>query len=107
MAKVLVAAIAPLYHPTTGRHERGAKFEMEQADVQRYVDAKLAVQLSEVEEVKTEPTVDIETSSLDQLKAVWDVALTPNDYLEKFPNGPHSDLALRIVELEAEATEKP
>lgn len=103
MAKLKVAAIAPLYHPGIGRKEMGEKFEMDEADAPRYVEAKLIVVLSGNEVVAEEAkVVDMETSSLEELKKAWDMEISPADYLDRFPTGPQSDLALRIVELEAE-----
>lgn len=99
-----VIALVPVYHPDFGRKDVGAKFEMSEDDIPRYERDKLVVRAGVQAEVL--PELKLDESTLAQLLARWDYDLSASAYLTKFPDGTLSDLALRIVELEADAFEK-
>lgn len=104
---VLVTALVPVYFDGQ-THKAGQSFSIpEGAHLDAYKRDKLVVE-SNVPVVV--PTEEIETfvSDADELAALtktWDAGVDPAEYLKQFPQGPFADVAMRIVELQAEAAE--
>lgn len=104
-----MTALALIYHDGK-TYEIGQKVPMLEGHVADFVKAGLVVERGDVAELEPEETEKFtsESEELATLKESWKVdspEMTPQQYLEKFAQGPASDLALRIVELEAEASE--
>lgn len=105
-----VTALKPVYHDGKS-YEVGQKFDMLTTHVKDGVRTNLvvvrdvSVEIPEPEKVEPFANEKEELVSLQKLWQVDSPDMTPAQYVEKFPQGPVSDLAMRIVELEAEATE--
>jgi hypothetical protein len=76
----------------------------DEARVKAYVSSGLVavVGAPEPSSETAVPEVDLIAGTLEQLQGAWEVEMTPQEYMEKFPDGPHAELAMRIIELEAE-----
>jgi hypothetical protein len=111
--KQTVIAKSPIYYPACvskdkdGHHGRGAKIQMSVEDAQRHAEQGLVIILSgESPEAAVEGSAGEEVQGLEALKALWTVKLSPEDYLKRYENGPHAELALRIITAEADAAEE-
>jgi hypothetical protein len=104
MAKVPVIALKPLYY--LGHHVAGAKLQMEEQDVERHVALKLVTTADAVLSAEEEVADGSLDGSLEALRAAWTVEMSPADYLKQFPTGPFSDLAMAIVDFEAESEQQ-
>lgn len=86
-AKVTVIALAPIAL-LSGRVERGALSEVTESEAERLIAAGLASLAqggeTEAESGKTEVTE-------------WKKKLSPQEYLEKYPEGPQAELARKIL----------
>lgn len=88
-------AVKPI-RPYGYRIEAGSPVELKDADVNRYVNAGLVVPVTEEEEKQK---LSLETEQSDTGLPKWKLQMSPADYLEKFPKGPHAELALNLVAL--------
>jgi hypothetical protein len=91
-----MVALAPLFY--MGDHAKGAVFSLPSELVETYERLKLAV--------RTEAAAESPAASVAEVTSkMWDLDVTPAEYLSKWPEGPNAALALSILEAEAEAAE--
>ncbi len=101
-----VTALKPIYFEGK-RYAIGEKLEMSEPYATAYLRDKHVIASGTT---TVEVPVETETFSTDEeelavLLKMWDAPMTPTEYLQKFPDGPESTVALRIIELVAEEAE--
>lgn len=103
MANIVLIALVPVFFPKIGRIEKGKTVEVSEEDAAPYIRDGHVVPASAEQGASEAEKSLTDASTLEQLKAAWEVEMGPGEYLDLFPDGPHADLALRILEKEADA----
>lgn len=101
MANTTVVAKHALHYDGV-TYTAGSAISMKESDVYRHLRDDLIHSDSPSEMPQVEGSVESVVAS-----GVWELDMPPHDYLLKFPEGPYADLALHILEVEAEAEQHP
>lgn len=104
----LVEVVALTVCGYNGYRNTGDKFEMRAYEVDAWVKSGLVVRYQQPEQDESDKEVDDENLSgealLTKMETLWDIDMTPEKYLEKYPAGPRAELASRILEQRAAAS---
>lgn len=88
-------ANTPLIEPREfKRVEKDGKFEVMESELESFVGTGLARLTSEAGEADSE---EEKSSEADQAPE-WTKKISPEEYLEKYPNGPAAELARKVLE---------